>query len=167
MRTSVEDVDKGAAQRVQHAIYTALSQNSDTAFSELLNAVSQPPSDVLIDIRHSETGATALMVASARGRVDIVRALLALGADYKLTAHQGKTALDWALWCGQEDVVKLLEQHAESERALVVTADAAEALASYQASIDQDRIDMDLIERLLMYLYCEGIYGESSVRLFK
>ena len=94
-----------AEQRVHDAIYTALSENTDEWFGELLDAVcavtSSDGSRPLVDAAHPSTGVTALMVAAARCRFATVMALLNLGADPSIRANKGKTALDWALCAGE------------------------------------------------------------------
>ncbi len=51
---------------------------------------------------------TPLMIAAQYGKTDVVRALLAHGADPALRDKRNWTALDWASRMGQDDVVALL-----------------------------------------------------------
>lgn len=71
--------------KVHAEIYAALAQDTDEAFGALLDTIashSTPDGDFpLVNEQHPETGATALMVAVARGRADAVAAFLRLGAD--------------------------------------------------------------------------------------
>ena len=102
-----------AEQRVHDAIYHALTENSDEWFEELLDAVCAVTlpdgTHALANTQHPLTGATALMVASARCRIAHVMSLLNLGADPSIRANRGKTALDWALCAGEAgaDVVEV------------------------------------------------------------
>ena len=57
-------------------------------------------------------GHTPLMLAAAADRPSkaIVELLLSRGADANLTDNEGNTALDWALFQGENDVTKLLRE---------------------------------------------------------
>jgi hypothetical protein len=61
-----------------------------------------------IDIQDPSTGATALMAAIHRGRIEAVRYLLAHGAQVNLRDVIGCTALMCAAHCGDCDVVRVL-----------------------------------------------------------
>ena len=52
---------------------------------------------------------TALMWASAKGHLEIVKALLDAGAEVN-TSLEGRTALDWATLRGHDDVAQALRQ---------------------------------------------------------
>jgi len=54
-------------------------------------------------------GCTALIMVSQEGRVDVVRSLLAAGADPRIAAHNGRTALDVAKQNKHPSVAALLE----------------------------------------------------------
>lgn len=154
---------------VHSAIYTALASNTDDAFAALLDAVAAHTSDgkfPLVDTQHPDTGATALMVAAARGRADTVAALLRLGADAGVRANKGMTALDWAERSGSAAAAAAaaLREHVQQAAEVDAGAAATAALAAYQAATDQDRVDVQLIERLLRYLYAVGGDTAAGVR---
>ena len=54
-------------------------------------------------------GCTALMFASQFGRIDVVRSLLAAGADPRIALHNGGTALVLAMLFKHPSVAALLE----------------------------------------------------------
>jgi ankyrin repeat protein len=54
-------------------------------------------------------GCTALFVASQEGHIDVVRSLLAAGADPRLALHNGLMALDSAKHNKHTQIVALLE----------------------------------------------------------
>jgi ankyrin repeat protein len=56
------------------------------------------------------TGRTALINAAVRGHTDVVRELLAAGADPGWRDVSGRTARDWAEWAHRTDVVLLLQR---------------------------------------------------------
>ena len=60
------------------------------------------------DLDHHETGETALMRASATGRIQIVRILLDARADIDRADDQGETPLIKAVRNGQLDVIEFL-----------------------------------------------------------
>lgn len=63
---------------------------------------------VVFDAPMGVARVTALMMAAVRGNAALVRALLARGADSRLTDTQGGTALDFARKKGHSDVVDIL-----------------------------------------------------------
>jgi len=67
--------------------------------------------NVSVDYRHSETSATALMVAAGRGFSSQVEQLISMGANVHSKASNGWMALDWAKHFGQTEIVDLLESY--------------------------------------------------------
>lgn len=55
-----------------------------------------------------QAGQTALMLAVSHGRIDMVKALLACGADVNIQDDEGSTALMCASEHGHVEIVKLL-----------------------------------------------------------
>ncbi|KAI5141604.1 3'-5' Rna Helicase Ythdc2, partial [Manis pentadactyla] len=72
--------------------------------------------NVSVDYRHSETSATALMVAAGRGFSSQVEQLISMGANVHSKASNGWMALDWAKHFGQTEVVDLLESYSAIQR---------------------------------------------------
>ncbi|XP_063051639.1 KN motif and ankyrin repeat domain-containing protein 1a isoform X2 [Engraulis encrasicolus] len=61
-----------------------------------------------VNAKASQAGQTALMLAVSHGRMDMVRALLACGADVNIQDDEGSTALMCASEHGHVEIVKLL-----------------------------------------------------------
>ncbi|XP_068609243.1 KN motif and ankyrin repeat domain-containing protein 1-like [Brachionichthys hirsutus] len=61
-----------------------------------------------VNAKASQAGQTALMLAVSHGRMDMVRALLARGAEVNLQDDEGSTALMCASEHGHADIVRLL-----------------------------------------------------------
>ncbi|KAM9338706.1 KN motif and ankyrin repeat domain-containing protein 1-like [Symphorus nematophorus] len=61
-----------------------------------------------VNAKASQAGQTALMLAVSHGRMDMVRALLAQGAEVNLQDDEGSTALMCASEHGHADIVRLL-----------------------------------------------------------
>ncbi|KAM9587115.1 3'-5' RNA helicase YTHDC2 isoform 5-T7 [Morphnus guianensis] len=124
--------------------------------------------NVSVDYRHSETSATALMIASGRGFLSQVEQLISMGASIHCKSSNGWMALDWAKRFGQTEVVDLLESYSASvefgnldESSLVQTsgsdlsAEDRELLNAYHHSFDDEKVDLDLIMHLL-YNICHS-----------
>ena len=81
-----------------------------------------------------ENGGTALMMAAREGNVDIVKALLAAGADIGAKDNDGDAALVWAVEEGRADIVEMLlaagadinAQNEDGETALVLAIGAGD-----------------------------------------
>lgn len=118
-----------------------MSQDGDLAFIEAIlsneNAAlvlinKAPNCDV--NVVEPYDGETPLMVAAYRGRVEVLKALLAKGADPLAVNNEGKTALGMAMAQGQKECT------AELQKALLAKegdADAvsAETQAAFEAAI--------------------------------
>jgi uncharacterized protein len=63
----------------------------------------------------NQFGITALMGATANGKVDMVKLLIEAGADVTLRDNSGKTALQHAIERGHLDVIALLKQKGDQE----------------------------------------------------
>ncbi|XP_010166880.1 3'-5' RNA helicase YTHDC2, partial [Antrostomus carolinensis] len=124
--------------------------------------------NVSVDYGHSETSATALMIASGRGFLSQVEQLISMGASIHCKSSNGWMALDWAKHFGQTEVVDLLESYSASlefgnldESSLFQTigsdlsAEDRELLKAYHHSVDDEKVDLDLIMHLL-YNICHS-----------
>ncbi|KAM4878739.1 3'-5' RNA helicase YTHDC2-like isoform 2-T2 [Sylvia borin] len=124
--------------------------------------------NVSVDYRHSETSATALMIASGRGFLSQVEQLISMGANIHCRSSNGWMAVDWARRFGQTEVVDLLESYSASagfgnldESSLVqasgsdLSAEDRELLTAYHHSFDDEKVDLDLIMHLL-YNICHS-----------
>ncbi|RMC01078.1 hypothetical protein DUI87_22344 [Hirundo rustica rustica] len=130
--------------------------------------------NVSVDYRHSETSATALMIASGRGFLSQVEQLISMGADIHCRSSNGWMAVDWAKHFGQTEVVALLESYSASagfgnldESSLVRTsgsdlsAEDRELLTAYHHRFfDDEKVDLDLIMHLL-YNICHSCESDS------
>lgn len=75
-------------------------------------------------------GATPLMLAARRGRLDLVAALLGRGAEVDADDAAGNTALHWAIRAGRQPVALYLVQHgADPNRVTRQTNSTAYGLA--------------------------------------
>ena len=68
-----------------------------------------PDAAAAIDLNHpTNKGSTPLMVASYNGHPEVVRVLLAAGADKDLRNKKGQTALDYAIRKNKDACAALL-----------------------------------------------------------
>ena len=78
--------------RLLHAAVKAMVQPDGAVVAAL------PDAAAAIDLNYpDDNGNTPLMTASLNGKPEVVRVLLAAGADKDLRNNDGKTALDWAI----------------------------------------------------------------------
>ena len=89
--------------RLLHAAVKAMVQPDGAVVAAL------PDAAAAIDLNHpADGGNTPLMAASFYGRTDVVRVLLAAGADKDLRNNDGKTALDMAIENNKDACAALL-----------------------------------------------------------
>uniref|UniRef100_A0A3P8RPE1 KN motif and ankyrin repeat domains 1b n=1 Tax=Amphiprion percula TaxID=161767 RepID=A0A3P8RPE1_AMPPE len=81
-----------------------------------------------VNAKASQAGQTALMLAVSHGRIDMVQALLALGAEVNVQDDEGSTALMCASEHGHADIVKLLLAQPECD-ATLTDSDESTALS--------------------------------------
>ncbi|XP_013405941.1 probable ATP-dependent RNA helicase YTHDC2 [Lingula anatina] len=119
--------------------------------------------DVTVDYMHSETSATPLMIAAARGFTSVVEQLLNLGANIKIKASNGWNALNWAEKFERADVIEILKAYMTTseegeegddedllkETEMTVSEEDKQLLNLYHHSFDDDKVDTDLILALL------------------
>ncbi|XP_077353134.1 3'-5' RNA helicase YTHDC2 isoform X2 [Festucalex cinctus] len=135
--------------------------------------------NVNVDYKHSETGATPLMVTAGRGLLTQMERLLHMGADVTLKANNGWTALDFARNLQEVDAFDLLQSSVaikmtkdQNEYTLAPCASAEqsseeqELLTMYHRdhSYDDEAVDLDLIMDLL-YKICTTTYN-GAVLIF-
>lgn len=108
-------------------------------FETLMDTIEEFPRLNLCNYKHTQSGATPLMVASAKGRVEDVKHLLSLGADTSVIANNGDDAVRWATKNGQQEVAALLNEHMKKQHSQDDHSKAAETalLQNYQMSVDQ------------------------------
>lgn len=88
--------------------YTALMLAAGNGHSDVVRALAA--AGAAVDEVEITRGWTALIWAAKRGHTETVRLLLTLGADPGRQDRQGRSARDWALAQGHDDVVALLRR---------------------------------------------------------
>ncbi|KAH8040330.1 hypothetical protein HPB51_010110 [Rhipicephalus microplus] len=157
-------VDTRLAAVMDRALQNAWMTGTDEAFSQLLYHILSD--NIPVEYHHSETSATALMLAAGRGKVEIVEELLSLGADPLTRASNDWTALDWAQHFHQSNAAEVILAHllvmqsglpksddygsvAEQE----LTAEEREQLDLYLRTTNDDETDLDLMLALIQKVH--------------
>ena len=96
--------------RLLHAAVKAMVQPDGAVVAAL------PDAAAAIDVNHTTiNGNTPLIIASYWGRTEVVRVLLAAGADKDLRSNGGKTALDYAIEQNKDACAALLRSISKEE----------------------------------------------------
>ncbi|KAF7648265.1 hypothetical protein LDENG_00159620 [Lucifuga dentata] len=145
------------------------------AFIQLFNLILYE--NVNVDYMHSETGATAVMVAAGRGFLTQMVQLLSMGANINIKASNGWSALDFAEHFHQTDAADLLKSSislGESSRldksaqvesgSAELSAEDQDLLNLYHQSFDDEHVDLDLIVDLLHNICSTS--SEGAVLIF-
>ena len=93
-----------------------------------------------VNVQHQGTGATALMAAAGKGRLEDAAALLTAGADPLLKSNDGSTAQDWAARFGHNDLAEFLGTHMQVS---TVPPHACKAMYHHGKRVEQrDRLSL-------------------------
>ena len=166
--SSKDNPTSAMRRRVEAAIERAFRVGGDEDFEALLEETGAAATDDAaagapgINVRHRATGATPLIAACYRGRIDIVSVLLSNGADPSLKAKNDMKARDFAVQGGFTEIVEMLDDFEQQTAAAEELASTALALSHYQAMTDADEVDLDLIELLLCYICGEGQFQRRN-----
>uniref|UniRef100_A0A3P8WMT8 YTH N6-methyladenosine RNA binding protein C2 n=1 Tax=Cynoglossus semilaevis TaxID=244447 RepID=A0A3P8WMT8_CYNSE len=138
-------------QEMDYCISNCFFSEDLDSFNHLFDLICNKNANV--DYKHSDMGATPLMVAASRGLLSQIEQLLNMGADVNIKATNGWTALDFARSCQHPDAVDLLQASFPLSEVNVFEGESGE---SEVFSEDQE---LDLIMNLLHYICsntCEG-----------
>ncbi|CAL5229490.1 g12825 [Coccomyxa viridis] len=155
-------------QAIEDAIMAAFLAGTDDNFDKLLEVTGAiliediEASRACVNVQHQGTGATALMAAAGKGRLEDAAALLTAGADPVLKSNDGSTAQDWADRFGHEELAEFLGSHMQASQTVDAEAESAIAISQYHANTDADEVDLALVEALLMYVCGEGVYKREG-----
>ncbi|XP_059486786.1 3'-5' RNA helicase YTHDC2-like [Neocloeon triangulifer] len=158
-RKKSEAVDAKLINQIDEVMEAAWNDGSDQNFGLLLALLEGRT----VDHRHTYTQATALMIAAAKNRPDVVAQLLSKGADPSATAFNDFTALEFAVEGGYDEVATLLKNHAESG---VVVCRDQQILESYQKdnATAEENIDHKLVAALVAHLSANS--GPGAILVF-
>ncbi|XP_077514316.1 3'-5' RNA helicase YTHDC2-like isoform X2 [Amblyomma americanum] len=170
------NIDAHQAAEMDHALQNAWMTGTDEAFSQLLYYFLSD--NVPVEYRHSETSATALMLAAGRGKVEVVEELLSLGADPLARSSNDWTAHDWAQHFHQSEAAEVILAHLLVTQNVIPKSDAwgsvaeqdltaveRETLDLYLRSVSDDQTDLDLLLALLQKVHASSQEGAILVFL--
>ncbi|CAI9754477.1 unnamed protein product [Fraxinus pennsylvanica] len=144
---------------LDEAIELALSNDE---FDPLLDLISSEGGRKIFNYQHSITGVTPLMVFAGKGRVRDICMLLSFGADCRLQASDGNTALDWAEQFNYGEAAEIIKKHIEKTFS---HTDEEKLLNKYLSTGDPELIDHVLIEQLLRRICTDSKDGAILVFL--
>uniref|UniRef100_A0ACD5VVA8 Uncharacterized protein n=1 Tax=Avena sativa TaxID=4498 RepID=A0ACD5VVA8_AVESA len=131
-------------------------------FDPLIELISVEQNPEVFNYSHSNTGVTPLMVFAAKGQLGDVCLLLSFGVDCSALDHDGKSALDWAQQENQKKVYEVIKKHMDCSSAK--SPEENNLLDKYLATINPERIDTVLIERLLKKICSDS--DEGAILIF-
>uniref|UniRef100_A0A182KGC2 RNA helicase n=1 Tax=Anopheles christyi TaxID=43041 RepID=A0A182KGC2_9DIPT len=115
--------------------------------------------NISIDFQHTETKMTALMIAAAKGYIEIVQKLLDMGADPSVQEKHNYNAFDWACFVHGSSTCSDMLKQAINKFSLPVPHTMAwtqnstkQILDAYHTSVGDDRIDHDLITDVILHI---------------
>ncbi|KAK6917992.1 Helicase, C-terminal [Dillenia turbinata] len=150
---------------MDEAINLALSNDE---FDPLVDLLSSEGTLKVINYPHSSTGVTPLMVFAGKGRLGDVCMLLSLGADSRLQANDGSTALEWAERGNQEETAEIIKRHIENVNTNLEKKQKPlkqKPLDEYLASTNPELVNVDLIVQLLRKICVDSKDGAILVFL--
>ena len=113
-----------------------------------------------VNIRASQHGQTALMLAVSHGRLDMVQLLVEAGADLNIRDEDGSTALMCAAEHGQTDIVKHLLTHPDTD----IFAKDNDGLTALAVAMEAGHRDLGVVLYANMSM-SRGASPYSSMRL--
>ncbi|XP_058060569.1 3'-5' RNA helicase YTHDC2-like [Anopheles bellator] len=132
-------------------------ENNPDAFHHFFALVQEE--NIPVDFQHTETKMTALMIAAAKGYIEIVQNLLDIGANPCVQEKHNYTAYDWACFIHGNSVCSQLlanaMKHAESKQSQQIALTphtAKQLLDAYHTSFGDERIDHNLIIDVIQFI---------------
>ncbi|XP_058743045.1 DExH-box ATP-dependent RNA helicase DExH6 isoform X2 [Vicia villosa] len=134
---------------------------SNDEWDPLLEMVSSEGTPELFNYQHSLTGLTPLMVFAGRGRVGEMCMLLSFGADCKLKAKDGTSALEIAERENQPEAAEIIKKHLDGSNSI----DEQNLLNKYLEKVKPEHVDAGLIEQLIRKICSDSKDGGILVFL--
>ncbi|KAH9518412.1 3'-5' RNA helicase ythdc2 [Bulinus truncatus] len=166
-----EDLEPWIIEEMDRLLRDVWLSGNEELFHQILYLISNE--NVSVDYVQSETSTTPLMIAAARGFINVVEHLLTLGADANFKTANNWTALDFAKKFKRNDIEELLTAHCTSLESAVDKADDdlqliseedRELLSVYQHSFDDEKVDIELVTNLIHKIH--STEGEGAILVF-
>jgi len=133
-----------------------ISNDSHRAIVKKLFSISD------LNLRASQHGQTALMLAVSHGRLDMVQLLTEAGADLNIRDEDGSTALMCAAEHGHLEIVKVLMQHPD----INISATDNDGLSALSVAMEAGHRDIGVLLYANMS-FSRGTSPHSSIRMKK
>jgi len=133
-----------------------ISNDSHRAIVKKLFSISD------LNLRASQHGQTALMLAVSHGRLDMVQLLTDAGADLNIRDEDGSTALMCAAEHGHLEIVKVLMQHPD----ININATDNDGLSALSVAMEAGHRDIGVLLYANMS-FSRGTSPHSSIRMKK
>ncbi|BFY97660.1 hypothetical protein BsWGS_00700 [Bradybaena similaris] len=166
-----EELEPWVIEEMDRLLREVWLTGNEELFHQILYLISSE--NVSVDYVQSETSTTPLMIAAARGFINVVEHLLNLGADASLRTSNNWTALDLAKKFQRNDILELLEAHlasldlahnAVNEDLQLVSEEDRELLSIYQHSFDDEKVDINLVTCLIHRIHT--VEREGAILVF-
>ncbi|XP_050079178.1 3'-5' RNA helicase YTHDC2-like [Anopheles maculipalpis] len=118
----------------------------------------------MVDYQHSDTRLTALMIAGAKGFVDVVRSLLDLGANPYIVGRKSLLAMDWCS-DGSDNPCRQLMQTAHESYRKDATARQSLLCQTYHKLYNPYVVDQHLVVDIVVYIVKKCVAGNVLVVL--
>lgn len=90
----------------RNPIYTSALRGHEDVFMLLLSQLKDPAQHIN---KVDEWEGTSILIAAVKGRkLDIVKKIVEIGADFDRLDYRSRSALDWSIWYGLDDIVTYL-----------------------------------------------------------
>ncbi|CAL8119258.1 unnamed protein product [Orchesella dallaii] len=138
-------------------VWTAGDENAVAEYIHMMEG-----HDISVNYQHGNYGVTMLMAAAVRGEVELAETLVQHGADLSIKSKYEDlelSAIHWALDHQQDKVYQLLREHQDkttpipAENAKSMDSEKCQRLTSYLKTVDEERVDLKLILRLLQKIH--------------
>ncbi|KAI8792942.1 ATP-dependent RNA helicase YTHDC2 [Biomphalaria glabrata] len=167
-----EDLDPWIVEEMDKLLREAWQTGNEELFNQILHLISNE--NVSVDYVQTETSITPLMIAAARGFINVVEHLLTLGADANLRTTNNWTAIDFARKFNRIDIEELLKAHCSSlafdlektdeEDVQLTSEEDRELLSVYQHNFDDEKVDIELVNNLIFKIH--SAEGEGAILVF-
>lgn len=162
----VHDLDKDTQDFVNEVLDECFRSEQEDSFSQFFYLVSGE--SVPVDVKHSETHMTALMIAASKGFTSVVQTLLGLGANPGIVGACDLTAHQWATRMNKHDCAAYLESITKPAAPAPYQAPIKQAserlLLDYQSRLGDQEIDHDLLMLVVKHIHRKMPMG--SVLIF-
>lgn len=96
-----------------NALHVAVQYNQKEALNLIIDMLQKRTKKPIPNIINEQRGFSALHIASREGRLDIIKYLIAKGADVNAKAMDGSTPVDLAVKYHQKEVIEILKNNSD------------------------------------------------------